>query len=1117
MASSMDENIQNQNISSATLIRSLTILTSPALSKSSLLDGSSEQLLDNVLQSNLQQFVHHLSSASDLQDKLEGSGFLLLQHNLHKSFLDGNNLTIRQKFTEVCIAVLDCLKNALSELSSNSVEPLSTRLNSGEQTPSLCPDALSIQQEKVISTAVQFVLVLGLYPYLAPGVGIPVSQRLGPGQILLATAQDYSQEFSDLERLQFILPVTKLLCSMLEVPSLKDIVLNNYLADLLTSLIQLRYSSRIILNKLESQNKDKNSNAEAIEIKTKDSNVDVSKHNSNNELILFPSDKVLKIHLDSTNKPWTLHSVIEYGNINIDSVIRLTSTPQALKVIMLLSCPGKHGSSSVKSAPWFRKTVACILRDIIMAPSGVQHLIGLFIEEGAESGKSSQDWQRCRALAQVISRCPLTASNTEKFYRSVCQQLIDHLKTPLLKIKPLVVRAIGVTLLEMTNQQAEIMQTVCWSNLLSPLQKLTYSNDKLNSQHQIVVAEDCLSSCIETLHKVYVLGQEPQSTLPSTLSPIFGVLFSLHVFARNGVSSLKSYISELLKVYLTHCDTQTGVSYLLTVVTNLPDQTSPFPLLRSKVKFEYGVNGGIQAVLAESTMSDLNMDSWLQPGEAALSLLLEMNSELLIPQLFMSLLEKLTNIITTEVEHHDVLLPTRVLTSAEHSDKIRELKEKITLVSFLAALGEKFGEEVIQSSQHVLRFTKATLERCVHVCQCTSESSTKYFEWETVSMALGLLTAVLGGAVQLTEEDKQLLDGLLPLLSAVGESEATDPSVKEMAEDLKVAVATRGLVWAELSKPKTKPSAVDKNNKPGETTTKKPLIELLAETSFEDGHDCHTKPDRPNESYTHGKTPDSIESALQDLCDPLLPVRSHGLITLAKLVENRNPEVIEKQQVLLKIFLENLTHTDSYMYLAAVNGLSALGDLNPHQVLTRLTAEFRTLCSRGAKSEEMTLKVGEALMKATRRLGELTPVYRDLLLTATLVGCRHRDALVRASSLSNLAELCKLLRFSIGPIIHEVLSCCRDVIQSDPDSEPRKAAAMTLTLLLQGLGKDSLLTLSDVLLDLYRILKRCFTCDADDKVRFHAHLALNELDTIMREALFTAPELKKTITILGYQ
>lgn len=57
-----------------------------------------------------------------------------------------------------------------------------------------------------------------------------------------------------------------------------------------------------------------------------------------------------------------------------------------------------------------------------------------FVVDGAESGINSQDWQRCRALAQVISRCPLTASNTEKFYRLVCQQVgqLYYLSTQLI-------------------------------------------------------------------------------------------------------------------------------------------------------------------------------------------------------------------------------------------------------------------------------------------------------------------------------------------------------------------------------------------------------------------------------------------------------------------------------------------------------------------------------------------------------------------------------------------------------------------------------------------------------------------------------------------------------------
>lgn len=53
---------------------------------------------------------------------------------------------------------------------------------------------------------------------------------------------------------------------------------------------------------------------------------------------------------------------------------------------------------------------------------------------------------------------------------------------------------------------------------------------------------------------------------------------------------------------------------------------------------------------------------------------------------------------------------------------------------------------------------------------------------------------------QLSDADKKMLDELLPLLTVISDCDSADPAVREMADDLKVAVATRGLVWAEISK-----------------------------------------------------------------------------------------------------------------------------------------------------------------------------------------------------------------------------------------------------------------------------------------------------------------------------
>jgi hypothetical protein len=234
----------------------------------------------------------------------------------------------------------------------------------------------------------------------------------------------------------------------------------------------------------------------------------------------------------------------------------------------------------------------------------------------------------------------------------------------------------------------------------------------------------------------------------------------------------------------------------------------------------------------------------------------------------------------------------------------------------------------------------------------------------------------------------------------------------------------------------------------------------------------------------------ALLQVFEELCDPLLPTRGHALIELAKLVEKRDPTTLSKKDVVQKVFEENLRHGDSYLYLAAINGLSALSNCFPESVVPSLAQEFAGFGSNtdSGLTPEQRLKVGEALMKAIRNLGrilfslekneddkmkmmmmmlmmmmmmmmmmmtdcmmmmmmtrwtdqltnnddaaaadggdvflyvigETVPKYRDVLLAAVLSGARDKDAGVRASSVSNLAELCALLRFSLGSIIYEV-------------------------------------------------------------------------------------------------
>lgn len=52
--------------------------------------------------------------------------------------------------------------------------------------------------------------------------------------------------------------------------------------------------------------------------------------------------------------------------------------------------------------------------------------------------------------------------------------------------------------------------------------------------------------------------------------------------------------------------------------------------------------------------------------------------------------------------------------------------------------------------------------------------------------------------------------------------------------------------------------------------------------------------------------------------------------------------------------------------------------------------------------------------------GEMTSAHKNILVNGFLCGTRDPDPLVRASSLSCLGELCKVLGFRLGNIIVEV-------------------------------------------------------------------------------------------------
>ncbi|XP_004626072.1 transport and Golgi organization protein 6 homolog [Octodon degus] len=244
----------------------------------------------------------------------------------------------------------------------------------------------------------------------------------------------------------------------------------------------------------------------------------------------------------------------------------------------------------------------------------------------------------------------------------------------------------------------------------------------------------------------------------------------------------------------------------------------------------------------------------------------------------------------------------------------------------------------------------------------------------------------------------------------------------------------------------------------------------------------------------------------------LVESQEHKLLVLqllAVLCEKMSEQIFTN---ITQIFLENLEHEDSFVYLSAIQGVALLSDVYPEKILVDLLAQYDS--SKGKHTPATRMKVGEVLMRVVRALGDMVSKYRDPLIHTFLRGVRDPDGAHRASSLANLGELCQRLDFLLGPVVHEVTACLIAVAKTDNEVQVRRAAVHVIVLLLRGLSQKATQVLRDVLKDLYHLLKHVVQREPDDVAKLHAQLALEELDEIMRNFLFPQQKLEKKIVVL---
>lgn len=128
----------------------------------------------------------------------------------------------------------------------------------------------------------------------------------------------------------------------------------------------------------------------------------------------------------------------------------------------------------------------------------------------------------------------------------------------------------------------------------------------------------------------------------------------------------------------------------------------------------------------------------------------------------------------------------------------------------------------------------------------------------------------------------------------------------------------------------------------------------------------------------------TYQRALNQLQDPILPVRAHGLLLLRELLTSSHAEdqvVSALVPSILSIFLQSVQDDDSYICLNGVQGLAILADKFGKEILQGLvrdyTGDLKGLGATNVTSHDVVVRtrIGEALSSVIKRCGSALGLY----------------------------------------------------------------------------------------------------------------------------------------------
>lgn len=431
--------------------------------------------------------------------------------------LENPTLALYSSFTSEAVALVAVLEDilfVLNEQDKAAAAAVAAKVASGlkvEGLPAAPQALLSVSEVKTLHSLLEFVVSLGVFPFLQPGVDAHLARRLKHAASI-AKAGSLSLDCSNILLYNTCIVIKK--CFENEVIGAP--IIKRHLSDILAALIQVCYGSSTHLKPTDFVKRESQASKMMPSIKS-------------------PAEIAAAGECSVLGQIGVGEKCMEL----LQSLLRDTHQPLVIKELLILQGMGggvarKVAGSAVGGSPkWLCRTCGELLSERLMTSTGVHHVITAIIDiaAGGDSVEEPMDWRKCKMIARILSSCPKQAPSLEDYYSVVCPQILDlvHGKSTGQPHFRVAVETISL----MITQSKSLSQRYLLQPLTRPLHWLIAEECEVSTKSQE------LEACVYDLRKIGIVV-ECSSPILTSLFPFSPIFF--HLWRENIQHSKLRYI-----------------------------------------------------------------------------------------------------------------------------------------------------------------------------------------------------------------------------------------------------------------------------------------------------------------------------------------------------------------------------------------------------------------------------------------------------------------------------------------------------------------------------------------------------------------------------------------------